>query len=387
MSHHHTPLAEAPPNDSRQQTTRKVALVGMAINVFLTIAQVIGGIATHSQALIADAMHTLSDLAGDIVVLFAAHHANKDADDNHPYGHGRIETLATVVLGLLLAAVSVVIFMQAWGRLHSPTPLTPPNPYAMAFAALAIVCKEALYHYTVHIAKRIHSPMLKASAWHHRSDAISSVLVLLAIAGTQFGYVWLDSAAAILVAIMIFYMAAQLILESTSELVDTGLDAEEVQEIRDFIQQIHGVENVHLLRTRRMGGQVLADVHLQVDGRISVSEGHHIAETVIHKLRRQFPTISDVVVHIDPEDDEAIQPSKHLPSRTTLLTTLRALPHADELWPFIDDITLHYIDGVIQIDITLHDLPADGVLTAFQQAAMRLNNVQKIRFMHLICAK
>ena len=387
MSQHHSPLDELPANDDRHQATRKVALVGMTVNIFLTIAQIIGGIATHSQALVADAMHTLSDLAGDVVVLFAAHHANKDADADHPYGHGRIETLATVVLGLLLGGVAVVIFMQAWGRLHGDAPLIPPNPLAMAFAGLAIVGKETLYHYTVHVAKRIHSPMLKASAWHHRSDAISSVLVLLAIAGAQFGYPWLDAVAAIMVAVMIFYMAAQLILESTSELVDTGLDPQEVQAIRDYIQTIHGVENVHLLRTRRMGGHVLADVHIQVDGRISVSEGHHIAETVMYRLRKQFPSISDVVVHIDPEDDETVHLCKSLPSRTTLLAELQALPTATALWSFIDDITLHYIEGGIQIDITLHDLPADSVLTAFQQAAIRLNNVQQIRFMHLICAK
>ena len=262
----HSHLQETALTGSRQDITRRVALVGMSINIFLTIAQVIGGILTHSQALIADAMHTLSDLAGDIVVLFASHHAGKDADEKHPYGHGRIETLATVVLGLLLGAVAVIIFLRAWDRLAGHTPLVVPDPWAMGFAALAIIGKEGLYHYTVHVAKRINSPMLKASAWHHRSDAISSVLVLLAIGGAQLGFPWLDSVAAILVAIMIFYMAIQLILESTSELVDTGLETTEVQEIRDFINGVNGVENVHLLRTRRMGGHVLADVHIQVDG-------------------------------------------------------------------------------------------------------------------------
>ncbi len=386
MSQHHTLLEELPPNDSRHKTTRKVALVGMTVNIFLTVAQIIGGIAMHSQALVADAMHTLSDLVGDIVVLFAAHHANKDADADHPYGHGRIETLATVVIGLLLSGVAVIIAMQAWGRLNGSSPLITPNPLAMAFAGLAIVGKEALYQYTVHIAKRIHSPMLKASAWHHRSDAISSILVLLAIAGAQLGYPWLDPVAAMLVAIMIFYMAVQLILESTSELVDTGLDTQEVQDIRDFIHTIHGVENVHLLRTRRMGGRVLADVHLQVDGRISVSEGHHIAETAMYRLRKKFPNMSDVVIHIDPEDDETTQPSKSLPSRTTLLSELQALPRADELWSLIQTVTLHYIDGKIQIDIILHTLPTDSLISDFQQACLRINSVHQIRFTHQINA-
>ncbi len=365
---------------SRKAVTSRVAFVGMSVNIFLVIAQIIGGILTHSQALIADAMHTLSDLVGDIVVLFAAHHASKAADANHPYGHGRIETLATVVLGLLLGGVAAAIFLQAWDRFAGDAPLVTPEPGAMAIAALAIIGKEGLYHYTVHVAKRISSPMLKASAWHHRSDAISSVLVLLAIGGAQLGFPWLDSVAAILVAIMIFYMAIQLILESTSELVDTGLDAQEVQDMRDFICAIDGVESVHLLRTRRMGGRVLADAHLQVDGRISVSEGHHISDTVMYRLRRQFPNISDVVIHIDPEDDETVHPSKNLPSRVELLATLQALPETAALWDNIDDLTLHYQGGKLHLDVILRETSTATALAAFRQACSSIPSIECINF-------
>lgn len=377
---HHSAAPEITGDNSRKAVTQRVAFVGMGVNIFLTIAQIIGGILTHSQALVADAMHTLSDLVGDIVVLVAAHHAGKDADANHPYGHGRIETLATVILGLLLGAVAAVIFLQAWGRLSGSTPLVTPEPWAMAIAALAIIGKEGLYHYTVHVAKRISSPLLKASAWHHRSDAISSVLVLLAIGGAQLGYPWLDSVAAILVAAMIFYMAFQLILESTSELVDTGLDPQEVQDIRDFICAISGVENVHLLRTRRMGGRVLADVHLQVDGRVSVSEGHHIGETVMYRLRRQFPNISDVIIHIDPEDDETAHPCKNLPLRADLLAQLHAMPATAALWSAIDDMTLHYNGGKLQLEVVLTETPAAETLNAFKQACASLPVIEEIHF-------
>lgn len=381
MSGHHHTLADTPTEDnSRKAVTQRVAFVGMGVNLFLVITQIIGGILTHSQALVADAMHTLSDLIGDVVVLVAAHHAGKAADANHPYGHGRIETLATVILGLLLGGVAAAIFLQAWDRLTGHSPLITPEPWAMAIAALAIIGKEGLYHYTVHIAKRISSPMLKASAWHHRSDAISSVLVLLAIGGAQLGYPWLDSAAAIVVAAMIFYMAIQLILESTSELVDTGLDTQEVQEIRDFIYTINGVENVHLLRTRRMGGRVLADVHLQVDGRISVSEGHHIGETVMYRLRRQFPIISDVIIHIDPEDDETAHPCKNLPSRADLLVQLQALPAATALLPSIDALTLHYNGGKLQLEIVLTETPSVDALNAFKQASTSIPTIEEIQF-------
>lgn len=381
MSGHHHYLQDAPASDNRQGVTRRVALVGMGVNIFLTIAQIIGGILTHSQALVADAMHTLSDLVGDIVVLFASHHAAKDADDKHPYGHGRIETLATVILGLLLGGVAVAIFIRAWERLSGDAPLIAPEPAAMAIAALAIIGKEGLYHYTVHVAKRINSPLLKASAWHHRSDAISSVLVLLAIGGAQLGFPWLDSVAAILVAAMIFYMAIQLILESTSELVDTGLEPQEVQDIRDFICAINGVENVHLLRTRRMGGRVLADAHLQVDGRISVSEGHHIGETVMYRLRRKFPSISDVVIHIDPEDDETVHPSKNLPSRVELLATLQAIPNTASLLASVDDLTLHYNGGKLQIELVLKEKPSAEAITAFRQACTTIPSIECISFL------
>lgn len=386
MSGYH-PSSITDGDDSRKEITRRVALVGMTVNIFLTIAQIIGGIFTHSQALVADAMHTLSDLVGDIVVLFAAHHASKAADDNHPYGHGRIETLATVILGLLLSGVAVAILMQAWERLAGGAPLVTPDAWAMFFALLAIVGKEGLYHYTVHVAKRISSPMLKASAWHHRSDAISSFLVLLALGGAQLGFAWLDSVAAIIVAAMIFYMAVQLVLESTSELVDTGLDAQEVQDIRAFILAMGGVKNVHLLRTRRMGGRVLADVHLQVDERISVSEGHHIGESVMYGLRKRFPRISDVVVHIDPEDDESFHPCRYLPSRTQLLGQLRAIPAALPVLAQVETLTLHYIGGRISLELVLGTVLAQETLADFEDACKTVGCIERVAFLYRVAPK
>lgn len=371
---HHTSRAE------RQAATRRVTIMGGILNTLLSLAQIAGGILTQSQALIADGFHSLSDLLSDMVVLVAAHQAHKEADDEHPYGHGRIETLATVIMGLILAGVAVAIFMKSWERLFSGNPIVPPQPLAMIFAAAAILGKETLYHYTLRVAERFNSNLLRANAWHHRSDAISSVVVLLGILGAQFGYPWLDPVAAIAVAGMIMYMAGQFILESTRELVDTGLDPQEVQDIRDFIHTINGVENVHLLRTRRMGGRALADVHLQVDGRVSVSEGHHIGETVMYRLRRQFPNISDVIIHIDPEDDETSHPCKNLPSRVDLLAQLHAIPSASALLVVIDDLTLHYNGGKLQLDVVLKEAPSAEALTAFQQACSSIPTIEQVSF-------
>ncbi len=366
-------------NKTRYQETRNVTLVGMIVNIFLSIAQLVGGFFTHSQALIADGIHTLSDLASDAVVLVAAKMASKDADDDHPYGHGRFETVATVILGLALAGVAVGIGMSAIGRILNPERLTQPEPLALLFAGLAIFSKEGLYHYTMRVANRIDSKMLKANAWHHRSDAISSIVVALGVAGSIFLEIpWLDSAAAILVAAMIFYMGARLILDSTMELVDTALDLEKTSEIKQFIAGIEGVEHMHLLRTRKMGNTVLADVHLQVNSYLSVSEGHFIAENVIHKLRKKFPEMHDITVHIDPEDDETVSPSSHLLSRNDLMVIIYPYLQKAELDEAIRNIVLHYIDGKIEVEIFLNGQHEESRLELLRQACKACDEVRSI---------
>jgi len=365
--------------ENHYQATRNVTLVGLVVNVFLSLAQLIGGGVTHSQALIADGIHTLSDLASDVVVLVAAKMASKDADDDHPYGHGRFETVATVILGLALAGVAAGIGMSAIGRLMNPERLTQPAPLALLFAALAIVSKEGLYHYTMAVANRIDSKMLKANAWHHRTDAISSVLVALGVAGSVFLKIpWLDSAAAILVAGIIFYMGARLILDSTMELVDTALDTEKTAEIKNFIATIEGVEHMHLLRTRKMGNTVLADVHLQVNSYLSVSEGHFIAENVIHKLRKKFPEMHDITVHIDPEDDETVSPSSHLLSRNEIMEKIYPQIKEAGLDQNIRNVVLHYIDGKIEIEIFLSSNQDESKLTSLKDACKICDEVRAV---------
>ena len=366
-------------NEARYKATRNVTLVGLVVNVFLSLAQLIGGFFTQSQALIADGIHTLSDLASDMVVLVAAKMASKDADDNHPYGHGRFETVATVILGLALAGVAVGIGMSAIGRIMNPERLTQPEPLALLFAALAIISKEGLYHYTLSVANRIDSKMLKANAWHHRSDAISSILVAIGVAGSIFLKIpWLDSAAAILVAGMIFYMGARLILDSTMELVDTALDLDKTQEIKQFIAGIEGVEHMHQLRTRKMGNTVLADVHLQVNSYLSVSEGHFIAENVIHKLRNEFPEMHDITVHIDPEDDETASPSGHLLTRNQVMAEI--YPHIQRagLEENIRNIILHYIDGKLEIEIFINEFHDEKIVNLLKDTCKTCDGVRSI---------
>ncbi|MEZ5478833.1 MAG: cation diffusion facilitator family transporter [Thiolinea sp.] len=373
-------------DQDKKAATQHVTLVGAVINTVLAVAQLIGGFMTGSQALMADGFHTLSDLASDFVVLFAAHHAHKEADDNHPYGHGRIETVATVVLGLMLAGVAVGIFMQAWGRLFADN-VQSPHPWALAFAALAIFSKEALFHYTMRTAKRVRSRLLEANAWHHRSDVVSSLVVLLGIAGTQLGFIWLDGAAAVVVAVMILYMAGRMILDSTLELVDTGVDAEQAEEVQQFMAGLSGVESVHMLRTRRVGGAVFADAHIQVNSHISVSEGHHVAEYVMQQLKTRFPEFSDVTVHIDPEDDETAKPCAGLPIRKVLLAKLAEEAEIAVLLSGVRRIVLHYLDGAINMDIYLGKAQSEAVIPVLRAACERQSCVGSVHFYREIAPK
>ncbi len=367
------------PGTLRYKETRNVTLVGMVVNIGLSLAQLIGGTFTHSQALIADGVHTLSDLASDVVVLIAAKLASKDADDDHPYGHGRFETIATVILGLALAGVAVGITINAVGRIMNPERLLQPEPLALIFVALAIVSKEALYQYTMVVANRLDSKMLKANAWHHRSDAISSLLVAIGVAGSIFLELpWMDAAAAVVVAVMIFYMGARLILDSTMELVDTALDPQKTAKIGQFISSIEGVEHMHMLRTRKMGNNVLADVHLQVNSYLSVSEGHYIAERVIHELRHEFSDMHDITVHIDPEDDETCSPSKDLPSRKQIMAELYPLLQQNNADKDISNIVLHYIDGKVEVEIIVAKPQNEKSLAALSDACKQCKDVRSI---------
>ena len=363
----------------RYKATRKVTLIGMVVNIFLSAAQLIGGLFSNSQALIADGIHTLSDLASDIVVLIAAKIASQDADDDHPYGHGRFETVATVILGLALAGVAVGIAMNAINRISHPETLLQPKPLALLFAALAIISKEALYQYTMVVAKQINSKMLQANAWLHRSDAVSSIMVALGVAGSIFLEIpWLDAAAAILVAVMIFYMGARLILDSTVELVDTALEPKKMTEIRKFISAIEGVEQTHMLRTRKMGNNVLADVHIQVNSYLSVSEGHYIAENVIQSLRKKFPEMHDITVHIDPEDDECGSPSSKLPSRNQVLQQIYPEIQKTGLDQDIRNIILHYVNGQIEIEIFLKHQHDEQQLELLKHACRYCEDIRSV---------
>jgi len=352
-------------SNDRYIAIRNVTLVGVLVNLLLTIIKFIFGIIGHSQALIADALHSLSDLISDGLVLVAAKFSSEDADNEHPYGHARFETVATVAVGLLLSLVSVGIFIDAIRRLFFPELLLQPTAITLVITAIVLIAKEILYHYTIYIAKKVRSPMLRANAWHHRSDAISSFIVLLGIAGTLAGFPWLDAVAAIGVSFMIAHIGWLLMMSSFKELVDTGLDQNKINQITATIESVEGVCALHELRTRKMANNALVDVHILVDPHISVSEGHYIAETVKSTLIEKFEEISNVMIHIDPENDDQFKLNLNLPLRSKVIQDLQTCWYGLAVTKHIEQITLHYISGKLTVDVYL---PLN-IVTSLEEAA------------------
>ncbi|SEN41392.1 cation diffusion facilitator family transporter [Nitrosomonas marina] len=336
----------------RYREVRKVTLIGSVIDFLLGVVKVIFGWLANSQALIADGIHSFSDVFTDFFVLYAAKHAHKAADEKHPYGHGRIETLATVALGIVLITVACGVAYDSIHRLSESENLPVPGVLALAVAILSIISKEWIYRYTVAAARRLRSDMLMANAWHSRSDAISSIVVMLGIAGAMYGQPYLDAVAAVAVAVMIAKIGFDLVRSSSLELIDTALDREEVNAIRKHIFDVKGVRSMHMLRSRKSAGDAIIDVHIQVDPLLSVSEGHQIGDTVRRRLLDAIDVVSDVTVHIDPEDDESGSPCDNLPNREQVIEALK------QCWPHlpvsaIEGVMLHYLSGEIKIELDL----------------------------------
>ena len=373
---------------ARYAIIRRVTLVGAAVDAILALAKVGGGLAAQSQSLVADGVHSLSDLVTDLLVLFAARLARAKPDADHPYGHERIETAATVALGVVLILIGAGIAFDSFWRLFHPEELQVPAWWAMAIAAVSVGLKEGIYHYSMRAARRFRSRLLEANAWHARSDAASSIVVIVGVGGALLGLGYLDAIAAVIVSWMIGAMGYRLARQSVQELIDTGLEPEQVESIRAALMEIDGVRDLHMLRTRQMGPKSLVDVHILLhDPRLSVSEGHQISEAARAELIRQFLDIEDVTVHIDPEDDEVVAQGRDLGLRGEIEAELRAawanVPEAEA----IRRITLHYLDGRIQVEVELplelalgRDAP-EPIQQRFEQAAEAVPDVSKVRIL------
>ncbi len=291
---------------TREKEIYRVTLVGFVVNLILSAAKLAAGILGRSGAMVADAIHSFSDMATDIVVIVFARISSKPKDDGHDYGHGKYETLATIIISLALAAVGIGILSSSIGSIRTILEggtLPRPGAVALVAAVVSIVAKEILYRYTVRVGRRIDSPSVIANAWHHRSDALSSLGTLAGIGCAYFlGEKWriADPIAALLVAVFIFKIALDLIRTGLGELLEKSLPADVEQEILSIVTANPEIRSPHNLRTRRIGASIAIEVHVRVDGAMSVAHSHALTVDIEHRLRARFGAGTMIAIHVEP---------------------------------------------------------------------------------------
>lgn len=284
----------------------KVTLAGAVANIFLSVVKFIGGVLGKSTAMIADSLHSLSDLLTDVVTLLTHQIGQIPKDEDHPYGHGKAENIGGTIIGVVIMLVGLGMIYEVWKVIDSGRQLIP-EWVAAGSAVLSIVVKEGLFHYTKKVGEKYHSPSIIANAWHHRSDAISSVAAFIGILGAMYGYPIMDPLAGGVVGLLIIWAGSGIFRGGMRDIMDTALEEDKVKRVEEIIQNTPGVLRSHDLRTRRIGGKILMDVHILVDTDITVTEGHNIAEGVRRKLFNTLDNLEDVLVHVDAEDDTEIE--------------------------------------------------------------------------------
>ncbi|KVG26982.1 cation diffusion facilitator family transporter [Burkholderia ubonensis] len=348
----------------KHAVARKSTLVSIVLNVVLATFQIVVGTIAHSQALIADGIHSISDLISDFVVLVANRHSGAMPDADHNYGHSRYETVASLFLGGILIAVGIGMLWRAGDRLVHLEDIPPVHFSALIVAVTVLVSKEALFRYMLREAQRVRSAMLVANAWHARSDAASSLVVAIGIVGSLAGVRLLDPIAAAIVGFMVARMGWTFGYDALQDLSDRALDETDTAEIRALLAATPGVRDVHDLRTRKMGDSALVDAHILVDPMISVSEGHYIAETARARVLSDRRVL-DALIHVDPENDAARRPALALPPRGEIAARLEAELARRGLRA--DTVNLHYLSTGLEIDVTL---AADPHTSADADAAL-----------------
>ncbi|MBJ7538531.1 cation diffusion facilitator family transporter [Marinomonas transparens] len=361
-----------------QSIAKRVTLIGAIWDAILGLAKIVAGYFSQSQALIADGIHSLSDLVTDVFVYFAASNARQAPDANHPYGHLRFETVATVFLGLILVAVAIGIGYQS----ISAQTQAQFTWYGVAAILATIVVKEAIFHYTKKAGEEINSKLLIANAWHSRSDALSSIAVLIGLIGVYFGYPWADMLASIVVAVLIGKMAIGMMWESLTELVDTAPDPKLIEQIKETANSLKNVMAPHDVRARSMAGKIYLDMHIHVPSHASVSEGHYLGDLVIYTIKKAHPQVEDVMVHIDTDDKIQIADTLHsqngkpehlkLPARHQILADLGFLLRQHTGYLDIPNTRLHYLGNTLELELIADasKTPEDSNL---QQLVARIN--------------
>lgn len=370
-------------NNVIEKTILTVTLVNIALNFILAIFKIVIGFIGFSQALVADGIHSFSDVVTDTLVYIAARTSRHDPDKEYPYGLQRIETLGTIVIALILVSVAGSIAYEAILRLADHHMAHTPSVWVVIVAIAAIIINEALFHYTKQQGENINSNLLVSNAWHKRSDVFVSLIVLLSVIGSLLGLKWLDAIGALIISALIFRMSVKMIWRAIKELIDHGVDEKKLEEIKNIIRQTPGVHSIHQLRSRLHGSYIFVDLHIIVDPKLTVSEGHHIGEEVHAALFKKVKNLYDVTVHIDPENDEIAHPSLHLPNREQLRELLKQHWSLLPGYEHIQKMNLHYLEGKLSVEIFISHTKMNGVtleaLTAqYRNAIADVDYIKKI---------
>lgn len=372
----------------KQAAAQKVTLIGSAVDLFLGVLKIVTGTLFHSHALVIDGLHSLTDLVTDAFVLIIGRVSNEKPDEQHPYGHGRFETLGTVVLGAILIATGGALLYETISRFYSGDVNQLPSWPVFATAIISILGKEIIFRYSKKVGEDLNSQLLIANAWHSRSDAITTIVVLIGALLTYFGVKYMDAAASVIVSIFIGKVGWDFLFSSIKELVDTSLPDEQITKIKKTILNVPGVISMHDLRSRFHGNKAVLDVNIQVSPLITVSEGHEIASWVMKDLMEGFDDIEDVTVHTDVEDDRVgayeHAPLELLPLRPTLESLVRDQWEKLEAAPKLTEIQFHYLGGRVLVDLFLvnKDLSkeqSDLLTAALREALADTNWFKDIR--------
>jgi cation diffusion facilitator family transporter len=354
------PITDTPNDQSDLRAGSQVVLVGAGVNLLLSLIKGIVGSMTGSVALISDAGHSLGDLTTDIIAWFSLRLSRQPRDANHPYGHGKFETMGTLSIALFLLATGVYLLSESIDAILHPT---DTGAWALAAAVVSVVLNELLYVYSIRVARKIRSRVLEANAWHHRTDSLTSVVAFVGIGLNLLGLPAWEGWMAALISCFVGWIGARLGYQAVQELLDHSVGPDLIEKLEQSLEQIQGVVDCHELRARRMGGDVLVDLHVQVPPDITVSHGHQIAEQVRSQLLAADPGVSEVLVHIDPEaDDEHGTPRvQHVDNPENLVRTVAGTVEGVQS---VTHVLCHFIHGRLEIQLHIEVEPTLLVLEA-----------------------
>lgn len=289
-----------------EKTAVKVSMVSIVGNIVLSIGKLIAGIIANSGAMVSDAVHSASDVFSSIIVIIGVKLAAKNSDKEHPYGHERMECVAAIVLAVVLFVTGLFIGQSTLNTITSGniSEMKTPGVLALIAAVVSILVKEGMFWYTRYYAKKLDSGAVMADAWHHRSDALSSVGALIGIAGARMGYSVLEPVASLVIVVFILKASFDIFKDAVDKMVDHSCDDETETELRGCAESIEGVNGVDLLRTRIFGNKMYVDIEIRVDGRKTLTEGHEIAEHVHAEIEKAFPKVKHIMVHVNPDSEE-----------------------------------------------------------------------------------